>query len=371
MEFTVKKSDLLQELALAQAVVERKTTVPILSNVLLRANGTNRVGVVATGMDVSFKSGCPAVVAGAGAVTLPARCLYQVVRSLPDKEIHFKRDDGDWVTVVCGSGRFRIAGLTEDDFPNIPDPRGNAVAISADGLSRLIHGTICAVSTDGSKYQSGGALLLLKPGSAAMVATDGHRLSYVRKEQEIGVPETARAVVPKKAMGALARMLADDADGGAVTFSDDGDRLFFGLGDRLLVSQALIGRFPSWEKVMPENNGKAFVIGRDRIAAMIRRVATMADRKSKNVCFFLARGSLRIVSSDSGLGEASETTEVDYGNEEFQVAINYQYLLDFLETVPSGVDVSCEFKDGASSVEFRPLGEEDCDHRYVVMPMRI
>ena len=95
MEFTVKKSDLLQELALAQAVVERKTTVPILSNVLLRANGANRVGVVATDMDVSFKSGCPAVVASAGAVTLPARCLYQVVRSLPDKEIHFKRDDGD------------------------------------------------------------------------------------------------------------------------------------------------------------------------------------------------------------------------------------------------------------------------------------
>ena len=154
------------------------------------------------------------------------------------------------------------------------------------------------------------------------------------------------------------------------------------FGDRLLVSQALVGRFPGWEKVMPENNGKAFVIGRDRIAAMIGRVATLADRKSKDVRFLLAPGSLRIESGDSGLGKASETTEVDYGkasettevdygNEEFQVAINYQYLLDFLEAIPSGMDVSCEFKDGESPVEFRPLGEEHCDHRYVVMPMRI
>ena len=156
MEFTVRKFDLLQELTLIQGVVERKTTIPILANVLLRTEG-DELGIIATDLEIAFKSACASKTTVPGTLTLPAKRLYEIVRALPDKEIKFKRGEGNWVSVTCGASRFRIAGLPQEDFPVLPEPKLGGAKIPADVLAKLISRTVFAISTEDSKYTLSGA----------------------------------------------------------------------------------------------------------------------------------------------------------------------------------------------------------------------
>jgi DNA polymerase III subunit beta len=370
MEFTVRKFDFLQELTLIQGVVERKTTIPILANVLVRAEADG-LGIIATDLEIGLKSVCAAKTTTAGVMTLPAKRLYEIIRALPDKEIKFKRGDANWVTVTCGSSRFRIAGLPQEDFPVLPEPKANVVRIPAEILSKLITRTIFAISTEDSKYTLSGALLVLKPGSITMVATDGHRLAHVEKTEELeDVSEEIRVLVPKKAMGELVRMISESADTEKIGFSRDDNHLFFDLGNRLLVSRMLTGQFPNFEAVLPRNNDRTFAVDREEITAAIRRVAILSDERSRTVKVAVASGSLEITASHSDLGEAHETIEIEYNKEDLQVGFNYQYLLDFLTTADE-TQVNFEFKDSESAAQLRSIPSTDYNYRYVVMPMRI
>ena len=370
MEFTVRKFDLLQELTLIQGVVERKTTIPILANVLLNAK-EKQLGIIATDLEIGLKSSCEAKVTASGIITLPAKRLYEIVRALPDKEIRFKQGESNWMTVTCGSSRFRIAGLPQEDFPKLPTVKDGGPQLPLSTISQLIARTIYAISAEDSKYTFSGALLILKPESMTMVATDGHRLSYVEKRGEvIGLSEESKVLIPKKAMSELLRMLTDGGEEGNITFSRDENHLFFDFGERLLVSRVLSGQFPNWEAVIPRNNDRTFSISRDDVVAAIRRVAILADERSKTVRFALGKGTLEIASSHSDLGDASEKLEIEYDQEEFQIGFNYQYLIDFLTTIPE-TEVSFEFKDGESATQLRALPGNDITSRYIVMPMRI
>jgi DNA polymerase-3 subunit beta len=370
MEFTVKKFDLLEELTLIQGVVERKTTIPILANVLLRAEG-GELRIAATDLEIGLKSVCVSKTTVPGSVTLPAKRLYEIVRALPDKEIKFKRGEANWVTVTCGSSRFRIAGLPQDDFPALAEPKTIVGKIPADVLAKLITRTIFAISTEDSKYTLSGALLLLKPGAITMVATDGHRLAHVEKAETLEeVSEEIKVLVPRKAMSELARMIPESADTELIGFSRDENHLFFDMGKRLLISRLLTGQFPNYEAVLPRNNDRIITINREEIASAIRRVAILSDERSHTVKLALSNGSMEITASHSDLGEAHETMEVDYDKEPLQVGFNYQYLLDFLTTADEP-DVSFEFKDSESAAQLRAQPPSDYSYRYVVMPMRI
>jgi len=370
MEFTVRKFELLQELTLIQGVVERKTTIPILANVLLIAE-ENRLGIVATDQEIGLKSNCEVQVTASGSITLPAKRLYEIIRALPDKEIRFKQGENNWMTVTCGSSRFRIAGLSREDFPELPTLKEGGLKIPVSTIAQLIARTIYAISTEDSKYTFSGALLVLKPESMTMVATDGHRLSYVEKRGEVhGLTEESKVLIPKKAMSELSRMLTEGGEQGDIVFSRDENHLFFDFGERLLVSRVLSGQFPNWEAVIPRNNDRTFSISRDDVAAAIRRVAILADERSKTVRFALGKGTLEIASSHSDLGDASEKLEIEYDQEEFQIGFNYQYLIDFLSTIPE-TEVSFEFKDGESATQLRALPSTNINSHYIVMPMRI
>lgn len=370
MEFTVRKFDLLQELTLIQGVVERKTTIPILANVLFKAEG-GELRIAATDLEIGLKSVCVSKTTVPGTVTLPAKRLYEIVRALPDKEIKFKRGEANWVTVTCGSSRFRIAGLPQEDFPILVEPKSPAASIPAEVLSKLIARTIFAISTEDSKFTLSGALLLLKPGSITMVATDGHRLAHIEKAEALEeVTEEIKVIVPKKAMGELVRMIAETADSERIGFSRDDNHLFFDMGKRLLTSRMLTGQFPNFEAVLPRSNDRILIIGRDEITSAIRRVAILSDERSRTVKLALTGGALEITASHSDLGEANETIEVDYNKEDLQVGFNYQYLLDFLSNTDED-EVSFEFKDSESAAQLRSHPPSDYNYRYVVMPMRI
>jgi len=370
MEFTVRKFDFLQELTLIQGVVERKTTIPILANVLVRASD-GELGILATDLDIGLKSVCPAKITTAGSITLPAKRIYEIVRALPDKEIKFKRSDANWVTVTCGTSRFRIAGLPQEDFPAIPEAKGKSVKVDPGVLEKLITRTVFAISTEDSKYTLSGALMLIKPGSITMVATDGHRLAHIEKTESFeDVSEEIRVLVPKKAMGELVKMIAEGGEAPKIAFSRDDNHLFFDMGRRLLVARMLTGQFPNFEAVLPRNNDRTITVDREEIAGAIRRVAILSDERSRTVRIALGKGTLEVTASHADLGEAHETMEVNYAKEELQVGFNYQYLLDFLTTAEE-TQINFEFKDGESAAQLRAASGTDYNYRYVVMPMRI
>ena len=370
MEFTAKKFDLLQELTLIQGVVERKTTIPILANVLVHAEG-GELRIAATDLEIGLKSVCVSKTIVPGAVTLPAKRLYEIVRALPDKEIKFKRGEANWVSVTCGSSRFRIAGLPQDDFPALAEPKATVGKIPASVLAKLITRTIFSISTEDSKYTLSGALLVLKPGAITMVATDGHRLAHVEKTESLeDVSEEIKVLVPRKAMSELVRMISESVDAEPIGFSRDDNHLFFDMGKRLLISRMLTGQFPNYEAVLPRSNDRVITVNREEIAAAIKRVAILSDERSRTVKLSLTNGSLEITASNSDLGEAHETVEVEYDKDDFQVGFNFQYLLDFLTTADEP-DVSFEFKDSESAALLRAQPPSDYNYRYVVMPMRI
>jgi len=370
MEFTVRKFDLLQELTLIQGVVERKTTIPILANVLVKAEG-GELRIAATDLEIGLKSVCVSKTTVPGTVTLPAKRLYEIVRALPDKEIKFKRGEANWVTITCGSSRFRIAGLPQEDFPTLAEPKSIVGRIPSDVLAKLITRTIFAISTEDSKFTLSGALLLLKPGSITMVATDGHRLAHIEKSEALEeVSEEIKVLVPRKAMNELVRVISESADTDRIGFGRDDNHLFFDMGKRLLISRMLTGQFPNYEAVLPRNNDRVVTVNREEIASAIKRVAILSDERSRTVKLALANGTMEITASHSDLGEAHETLEVDYDKEDLQVGFNYQYLLDFLTTADEP-DVSFEFKDSESAAQLRTQPPSDYNYRYVVMPMRI
>src|SRR5213594_180064 len=284
MEFTVKKFDLLQELTLIQGVVERKTTIPILANVSIRAEGSE-LEIIATDLEIGLKSVCPLKTTNSGSMTMPAKRLYEIVRALPDKEIKFKKGEANWVTVTCGASRFRIAGLPQEDFPTLAEPPVSQIKIPSRVLSKLITRTVFAISTEDSKYTLSGALLVLKPGSITMVATDGHRLAHVEKSEALDdVAEEVRILVPKKAMGELLRMISEtETENERIGFGRDDNHLFFDLGRRLLVARMLTGQFPNYEAVLPRGNDRSFTVNREEINAAIRRVAILSDERSRTV----------------------------------------------------------------------------------------
>ena len=371
MQFSTSKVALLKELNLLQGVVEKKNTIPILSNVLLETGGQSLITLVATDLDVSLQTECAADVTRPGSVVLQAKKLFDIVRNLPDSDILFSKEENDWTKVTCGSSEFKIVGQAKEHFPSTPQFNGAGLEIQATVLHNLIARTIYAITQEESRYALNGSLLLLSEGRLQMVATDGHRLASVTTKPENIESQSAeqiRVIVPKKALTELMRLTAGSDE--VLEFSKDDNHLFFRIGPRQLTSRMLAGQFPNYDLVMPKNNDKLVPINSDRITQAIRRAALMADERSHGVKFDLATGRLNITSQSADVGEAKELITVDYEGEGVNVGFNAQYLLEFFGVVGTE-DVVFEFKDDQSPALLRPPVSEPYDFRYVVMPMRL
>jgi DNA polymerase-3 subunit beta len=370
MEYSVKKFDLLEELLLTQGVVERKTTIPILSNLLCEAKG-NRLTITATDLELSIRTSCEAKIKKDGAGTIPAKKLLELVRLLPDEEIRFKLLENHWVQLTCDRRNYKLVGMSKDNFPALPDFPHALVKIPAKLLAAVIAKTTFAISLEESRYTLNGALLVVKPGSLTMVATDGHRLAMVETDYKFeGLSTETRVLVPKKAMNEVQRLAAESGDDAVVEFAQDESHLFFQFGGRLLTCRKLTGQFPNYEAVLPRDVNKTVTIERNELQDALRRVSQLADQRSHAVKFVLAKEGLEISASSPEYGEAKEAIEKEYKGEPISIGFNAQYLLDFLAAAPDG-PISFELKDEQSAGQLRPLGDESSRYRYVVMPMRI
>ena len=368
MEFTVSKTDLARELGLLQGVVERKTTIPILSNVLLEARG-DRLYLTATDLELGMRTSCPAKVKREGSGTIPAKRLLDYVRLLPDSDINVKFAENHWASLTCGRSRTRIAGMSRESFPELPPMPETVARIPMKQLTTMIARTMFAISMEESRFTLNGALLLLGDKGLTMVATDGHRLAYTHADT--AGQGSYRSLVPRKAMAEITK-LSDGADAGAqAAFSGDDNHLFFEFGARLLITRKLTGNFPDYDRVLPQDNTNIATVSKDEAKSAIERVAQFADERSRAIRVQFTAGEIRIFATSLETGESEESVPAEYAGPDLEIGFNAQYLLDFLRAVPQE-QISFSLKDQKCAGELQPAGTDARDeYRYVVMPMRI
>lgn len=371
MEFTVAKADLVRELGLSQGVVEKKTTIPILSNVLLEARG-DRVHLTATDLELGIRCSCPARIKQEGSGTIPARKLLDYVRLLPDTDLTIKFLENHWASIVCGRSRTRIAGMSRESFPELPQMPESVIEVPVKLLASMIQRTSFAISMEESRFTLNGALMLLKASGMTMVATDGHRLAFVESPAEFGNGAvTLRALIPKKAMGEIMKLAEGVEENARAVMAADENHLFFRIGERLLITRKLTGNFPDYERVLPRDHSYEARLNRDEIRSAIERVAQFADERSRAIRVQFLNGEVRVFSSSMETGESEESVPSEYQGPDLEIGFNAQYLLDFLRAI-SQDQVAFELKDQKSAGELKPVAESIKEqYRYVVMPMRI
>jgi len=370
MEFTIAKTDLVRELSLSQGVVEKRTTIPILSNILVEAT-QDRIILTATDLELGIRCSCPATVKKQGAGTVPAKRFLDYVRLLPDADVQVKFGENQWVSIVCGRSRTRIAGMSRDSYPELPEAAERIAEIPAGVLASAISQTIFSISMEESRFTLNGALLVLKPDSLTMVATDGHRLALAQHPVQLGPGASHKALLPRKAMAEVAKLCSEAGADAKIDFAATENHLFFRIGERLLISRKLTGTFPDYERVLPREQPHQIKLTRDEFRGTIERVAQFSDERSHAVKVHVEPAELKVHSSLSETGESEESLSVDYDGPAVEIGFNAQYILEFIRAVPES-QLAFLFKDAASAGELRPFADNLAyNYRYIIMPMRI
>jgi DNA polymerase-3 subunit beta len=371
MQFVVNKQNLQKELGFVQGVVERKNTIPVLSNILIESVGESTIRVTGTDLEVTIRCDMDAEeITTPGAMCVQARKLFEIARLLPDGPVSFTKEDNDWVTVKSGRSRFKLVGVARDAFPEVPSFKSAPTKIAADVLKSFIDRTIFAITQEDSRYTLSGAKFILDESGAKMVTTDGHRLAFVAKKNVVKneTKETMDALIPRKTLAELTKLTAGfDGD---LSLGMDENHIYCEVGPRLLISRMLTGQFPNYEMVIPKNIDKSVEFDCALLNQAVRRVALMSDERSHAIRFHLEANQLVISAQNAEEGEASENIQTDYAGEDVDIGFNAQYLQDFMNVNSEG-KVAFEFKDGNSQAQLRPVDDGDYDYKYIVMPMRL
>ena len=369
MKFSIQKAEILKELNALQGVVEKKNTIPILSHILIEAKGASTISFLATDLDMSLQTECTADVTDMGIVVIQAKKLFDIVRNLPDAEIHFLKEDNDWIKIICGSSEFKIVGQAKENFPSTSITDNYDTTLSASVMNNLILRTIYAITQEESRYALNGALLVTSEEKMEMVATDGHRLALASIEnQQKQSAEKKSFIIPKKALSEMLKLTSGVDE--PIEFANDENHLYFKIGARKFTTRKLAGQFPNYELVVPKTNDKAVPLNTERITQAIKRAALMADERSHSVKFEFDKSKLNITSQSADIGESRETIPIDYAGPLTNIGFNAQYLLEFFNVVNSD-EVIFEFKDEQSPALIKPSKDEGYDYRYIVMPMRL
>lgn len=384
MEFVIRKADLVRELQTVTGVVEKRATLPILSNLLLEAvDGKLQIG--ASDLEVTIRAQAEAEVVSSGSVTLPAAKLHEIARSLPDAEVKFKLLDRSQVAISCERTKYKIGGQPQDDFPNFPEvDEKQGIQLPAGALNEMIERVVFAITTEDPRYSLNGALLKLQNKTLTLVATDGHRLAFVSRTMDIKpLKEDLQVIVPRKALTEVSKIAADLEGDAPITFGKFSNHVFFQAGEHKLTSNILEGNFPRYENVMPKSCATSITLPTDDLSHAVRRVSLLAsERFGRAVRLGLSNGKVEL-SSKTEMGEAEESLQVDYEGDEMSIGFNARYLLDFLNVVGSpsvrleldpvreGDSAEQKVEPGDKPGQLRPEPQGDTNYRYVVMPMHL
>ncbi len=394
MEFVIKQSVLKEELSFVQGIVEKKSTIPVLSNILIESIGESTVRFVGTDLDVTIRCEAVADIKQAGSMCIQARKLFDIVRLLEDADVHFAKEENEWVKLTCGKSNFRLAGVSKDNFPEVPSFKSAPMKLSAEIFNHFINNTAFAITNEQSRFTLSGAKFLIENGVAKMVTTDGHRLAYIEKNlPENSQTETMDALIPKKALMELLKISRDTK--GEVSFGEDPNHIYFEVEGRLLITRKLSGSFPNYEMVIPKDNDKVARFDAEDMKHAIRRVSLMADERTRSIKITIRSGEIEIGAQSSEEGEAHEKVAADYTGEEVQIGFNSQYIQEFLNVVgakeaeaaeteqetdgekvkvketTSRQRIAFEFKDSNAQTQMNIAGDTNYNYKYIVMPLRI
>jgi DNA polymerase-3 subunit beta len=384
MEFVIQKSNLVQELHTVTGVVEKRATIPILANLLLKAD-KNGLQVGGSDMEVTIRGSAEATVVQEGSITLPATKLHEIARSLPEAEVRFKLLDRNVMSISCERTRYKISGQSTSEFPGFPEiDEDSGIKLPGKQLHRMIERVAFAITREDPRYSLNGALFLLENGKLTLVATDGHRLAYVSSELDVAVGEQGKqsVIVPRKALAEVSKLTADLSDDDTVLFGRTDHQVYFVVKDHKLTSSLLEGNFPRYENVMPESCDTSVLVPTEELTQAVRRVSLLAsDRYGRVIKVALSDGKLDL-SSKTEMGEAEDTLNVDYKGPELSIGFNARYLMDYLAVVGSPVvklelnptrqgDDDRKVDAGDKPGQFRPEPDESMNYRYIVMPMHL
>ncbi len=368
MEFKIARDELTKALYRAQGIVERKTTMPILSNVLLEASRENGLVVSAFDTEIGLQSKARCEILKDGSLALPGRYFYDIVKVLPDPFVHVKRTPNGQVELVSGNARFKIVSTPAKDFPPLPSAPGAAYfPFAGDELLLMIERTQFAISTDETRYNLGGVFLEQTEGGAIrMVATDGHRLSMIERKLDSPIKLERGIILPKKGLMELRRLLADD--GGPCELALTPGSAVLRREGVLMIIRLLEGVFPDYRQVIPKESSRTLILKRPALIETLRRVSLVAQDKASGVKLEVGDGSLTISSQNPDLGEAQEQIEAKVTGAPLKVGFNARYLIDVL-TVLTADEIQLDLLDDLSPGLLKPVGETG--YLAVVMPMRI
>lgn len=366
MKFSIEKDDILQELQLLQGIVEKRSTMPILGNILVRVEG-KEVELTGTDLEVGLRTHFPADVEEPGSLTISGKKLFEIVRSLAGgNKVFFVEEENLMMRITSGVSQFKVLCLPNEDYPQVPEPEfTKKIRLPLEKIKDMIDRVYFAITQE-QRYYLNGALMILKNRGIELVSTDGHRLAYTALPLEMPDLETEiRGIVSKKALGELRKF-----EGENLEFDLDENNLFFKVGNRTLISRIVEGKFPNYEAVIPKENPHGLEFARDEITDAIRRVSLLSAERSRGIKFNIQKDLVTLFSSNPEIGEARDQVAVEYKGGEFEIGFNSQYLLDFLTSVKAD-KVGFELKDENSAVLMRPKEEGDIQDIYVLMPMKI
>src|SRR5882724_1366398 len=371
MAFTVRREDLVRGLYLVQGVVERRNTLPILSNVLIEPAGEG-IALTATDTEVGLRRLVTAEVRKKGAVTLNARKLYEITREVSAEEVVLKSVQAGWVEVLAGRSKFKIVSLDAKDFPQLPlgtdAPQGATLAIAAGTLREMIDRTLFAVSSDETRFNLSGVYITSADEDILrMVATDGHRLALIDRRHP--GPRIERGVImPRKGL-VEARKLLDETDEAEITMIVSPKDVRLIMRSVSFFMRLVEGEFPDYRQVIPGAARVQARANRDDFLAALRRISLLSSERSHGVKLHLERGKLELSASNPDQGEASEELDVQYTGDPLTIGFNARYLIDVLTVHAEGDVIELGFTDEVGPGVVR--GSQDPDYTYVVMPMRL
>ena len=372
MKITIERNDLLKALTHVQSVVEKRTTIPILSNVLVTA-GDGKLSLTATDLDIEASDAAAAKVDQDGAITAPAHTFFDVVRKLPDgSQVTLTTDPERQILVIeAGRSRFELHTLPASDFqPMGKDAAATVFSLPADALKRLIDKTRFAISTEETRYYLNGVYLHVADGEDGKVlrtvATDGHRLALAEVPSPDGAEKLEGVIVPRKAVSEMRRLIDGDAD--EVTIEASDSKITFRVGQAVLTTKLIDGSFPDYGRVIPKANDRILTVDNKVFEQAVDRVATVSGERSRSVKLSISEDQVKLSVNHSETGAGQEEVEAQYAAEGLEIGFNARYLLDIAGQIEDANAVF-EFKDGASPALVRD--PKDPAARYVLMPLRV
>lgn len=365
MKVTITRQNLHRGLAAVSASIPGKTTLPVLSNVMIETQGDS-LWITGTDLDVSIRARVPAEVAQEGSITAPGRKLLELTRELAEQPVDL-RARGHQLEIACGYSRFKLNGLPSEEFPNLPAMSfEEGWSVSTEALRRLIRSTAFAVSTEESRPILNGVYWGLEDMRMTMVATNGHRLARMKVAAEVAHGSSGDFIVPPTALAQVERLFDGD---GELVVGRGGNHLGFRSDNLEVYTRLIDGTYPNYEQVIPKDNDKIARVDKDALEATVRRMAVLASDQTRRIklSFESERVHLDVMTPD--LGEAHDELEVEYDGEAMRIAFNASYILEILRNMPDG-DVKLAFKTAERAATVEPVNG-DLDYLCLVMPLRL